>query len=166
MIFFILVPKIPTLILKLNLLFVGALFGPAMTKWYQFLNRIKFPSPTKGVIYRVSSHFPFDLYYRREFVHNIVLLFIGLAWPGYPYTRLDILVLQDCTVIQKKHYFIVAVAFFYSSMSVLEGKPEEAFPRVQAVRHGCYFSLILFLIYDLGIRTNPSSQLVSLLGCC
>jgi hypothetical protein len=27
----------------------------------------------------------------------------------------------------------VAVAFFYSSMSVLEGKPEEAIPRVQAV---------------------------------
>ncbi|KAF7351453.1 hypothetical protein MSAN_01577400 [Mycena sanguinolenta] len=31
----------------------GAVFGPAMTKWYQLLNRIQFKSPTKGVIYRV-----------------------------------------------------------------------------------------------------------------
>lgn len=31
----------------------GALFGPAMTTWYAFLNRIKFPSPTKALIYRV-----------------------------------------------------------------------------------------------------------------
>ncbi|KAG0700340.1 hypothetical protein DFH29DRAFT_932631 [Suillus ampliporus] len=31
----------------------GAFFGPALTKWYQLLNRIKFPSPTKAVIYRV-----------------------------------------------------------------------------------------------------------------
>ncbi|OAX36120.1 hypothetical protein K503DRAFT_802292 [Rhizopogon vinicolor AM-OR11-026] len=31
----------------------GALFGPALTKWYQLLNRIKFSSPTKAVIYRV-----------------------------------------------------------------------------------------------------------------
>ncbi|KAF8121101.1 hypothetical protein EV363DRAFT_1438015 [Boletus edulis] len=31
----------------------GALFGPALTKWYQVLNRIKFASPTRGVIYRV-----------------------------------------------------------------------------------------------------------------
>ncbi|KAH0834302.1 hypothetical protein J3R83DRAFT_11677 [Lanmaoa asiatica] len=31
----------------------GALFGPSLTKWYQFLNRIKFASPTRGVIYRV-----------------------------------------------------------------------------------------------------------------
>ena len=41
---------------------------------------------------------------------------------------------------------IVAVAFFYSSMSVLEGKPEEAVARVQAVRSRCpspsLFSLI------------------------
>jgi protein Mpv17 len=31
----------------------GALFGPALTKWYQLLNRIKFATPTRGVIYRV-----------------------------------------------------------------------------------------------------------------
>ncbi|KIK78188.1 hypothetical protein PAXRUDRAFT_339496 [Paxillus rubicundulus Ve08.2h10] len=31
----------------------GAFFGPALTKWYQLLNRIKFASPTRGVIYRV-----------------------------------------------------------------------------------------------------------------
>jgi hypothetical protein len=43
-------------------------------------------------------------------------------------------------VIQTNIYFIVAVAFFYSSMSVLEGKPEEVIPRVQAVRRGCYFT--------------------------
>ncbi|KAF7319798.1 hypothetical protein MKEN_00762400 [Mycena kentingensis (nom. inval.)] len=31
----------------------GAMFGPAMTQWYKFLNRIQFKSPTKGVVYRV-----------------------------------------------------------------------------------------------------------------
>ncbi|KAJ6583115.1 hypothetical protein DFH09DRAFT_1309350 [Mycena vulgaris] len=31
----------------------GAMFGPAMTKWYQLLNRIQFKSPTKAVVYRV-----------------------------------------------------------------------------------------------------------------
>ncbi|KAF9000092.1 hypothetical protein BDQ17DRAFT_1360096 [Cyathus striatus] len=31
----------------------GALFGPCMTKWYQFLNRLKFSSPRKALIYRV-----------------------------------------------------------------------------------------------------------------
>ncbi|CAA7263576.1 unnamed protein product [Cyclocybe aegerita] len=66
----------------------GALFGPAMTKWYQFLNRIKFPSPTKALMYRV--------------------------W-------LDQAILTP-----------VAVAFFYGSMSVLEGKPNEAVDRVKA----------------------------------
>lgn len=29
------------------------MFGPALTKWYQMLNRIKFSSPTKAVVYRV-----------------------------------------------------------------------------------------------------------------
>ncbi|KAF8809230.1 hypothetical protein BYT27DRAFT_7187927 [Phlegmacium glaucopus] len=66
----------------------GALFGPAMTTWYQLLNRIKFPSPTKALIYRV--------------------------W------------------LDQTMFSPVAVAFFYTSMSVLEGKPEEALPRVQA----------------------------------
>ncbi|KAF7985762.1 hypothetical protein HWV62_365 [Athelia sp. TMB] len=32
----------------------GVFFGPAMTKWYQILNRIKFPNPTKATIYRVA----------------------------------------------------------------------------------------------------------------
>jgi hypothetical protein len=59
-------------------------------------------------------------------------------------------------VIQNKHIFIVAIAFFYSSMSVLEGKPEEAIPRVQAVRHECLLLLILhFLIYDLRHMYQP-----------
>ncbi|KAH6901594.1 hypothetical protein BKA70DRAFT_1084255, partial [Coprinopsis sp. MPI-PUGE-AT-0042] len=31
----------------------GAMFGPLMTKWYQFLNRIYFPSPTKALVYRL-----------------------------------------------------------------------------------------------------------------
>ena len=29
------------------------MFGPLMTKWYQFLNRIYFPSPTKALVYRL-----------------------------------------------------------------------------------------------------------------
>ncbi|KAJ7359762.1 hypothetical protein DFH08DRAFT_416647 [Mycena albidolilacea] len=31
----------------------GAMFGPAMTKWYQLLNRIQFQTPTKAIVYRV-----------------------------------------------------------------------------------------------------------------
>ncbi|KAI9058598.1 hypothetical protein FKP32DRAFT_1635344, partial [Trametes sanguinea] len=31
----------------------GAIFGPILTKWLQFLERLKFSSPTKGVVYRV-----------------------------------------------------------------------------------------------------------------
>lgn len=37
-----------------RLTFYGtAMFGPLMTKWYQFLNRLKFASPTRGLIYRL-----------------------------------------------------------------------------------------------------------------
>ncbi|KAL4077812.1 hypothetical protein J3A83DRAFT_4216819 [Scleroderma citrinum] len=32
---------------------VSAIFGPALTKWYRLLNRIKFSNPTKSVIYRL-----------------------------------------------------------------------------------------------------------------
>ncbi|KAL0068096.1 Protein required for ethanol metabolism [Marasmius tenuissimus] len=59
-----------------------------MTKWYQFLNRIKFASPTRAIIYRV-------------WLDQAVLT------PG-------------------------AVAFFFGSMSVLEGKPNEAWGRIQS----------------------------------
>ncbi|KIP02680.1 hypothetical protein PHLGIDRAFT_32113 [Phlebiopsis gigantea 11061_1 CR5-6] len=31
----------------------GCLFGPAVTKWFQFLNRLQFSSPRKAVMYRV-----------------------------------------------------------------------------------------------------------------
>jgi protein Mpv17 len=33
------------------------MFGPAMTKWYQLLNRIQFKSPTKAIVYRVRPAF-------------------------------------------------------------------------------------------------------------
>ncbi|EIW74980.1 hypothetical protein CONPUDRAFT_112921 [Coniophora puteana RWD-64-598 SS2] len=56
----------------------GALFGPAITKWFQVLNRIQFSSPTKAVVYRV---------WLDQF----------LLTPG-------------------------AVAFFFGSMSIMEGK--------------------------------------------
>ena len=36
----------------------GALFGPAVTKWFQLLNRLKFSSPVKGTIFRVRSLSP------------------------------------------------------------------------------------------------------------
>ncbi|PAV21604.1 integral membrane mpv17 pmp22 [Pyrrhoderma noxium] len=66
----------------------GALFGPIMTKWYQALNKLKFSSPTKAVVYRV--------------------------W-------LDQAVLTP-----------VAVVFFFSSMTFLEGKGiSEAKKRVE-----------------------------------
>ncbi|KXN90232.1 Protein SYM1 [Leucoagaricus sp. SymC.cos] len=63
-------------------------FGPPMTAWYSLLNRLKFASPTRGLIYRVW-------------------LDQGLLTP-------------------------VAVAYFYGSMSLLEGKVHEAVPRIQA----------------------------------
>ncbi|KAF8637263.1 hypothetical protein AX17_002943 [Amanita inopinata Kibby_2008] len=65
----------------------GALFGPCMTVWYGFLNRIKFATPSRAVVYRV--------------------------W-------LDQAILTP-----------VAVAFFFGSMSVLEGKSHEAVDRIQ-----------------------------------
>lgn len=72
--FYILVPKRSTFISKLILLFIGALFGPAMTKWYQFLNRIKFPSPTKALIYRVSTYF--RLLFTKDEEHTFHCFFI------------------------------------------------------------------------------------------
>ncbi|KAI0797826.1 hypothetical protein C8Q75DRAFT_20818 [Abortiporus biennis] len=30
----------------------GAMFGPIVTKWFQFLNRLQFATPTKAVMYR------------------------------------------------------------------------------------------------------------------
>ncbi|KAJ7726714.1 hypothetical protein DFH07DRAFT_852620 [Mycena maculata] len=66
----------------------GAMFGPAMTKWYQLLNRIQFKNPTRGIIYRV-------------WLDQAVLT------PG-------------------------AVIVFFGSMAVLEGKPQEAVPRIGA----------------------------------
>ena len=32
----------------------GALLGPCLTGWYGLLNRIKFASPKRAVVYRVS----------------------------------------------------------------------------------------------------------------
>jgi len=54
------------------------MFAPIVTKWYQFLNRLQFKTPTKAVIYRVYL---------------------------------------DQTLFSP-----VAVALFFGSMSVLEGK--------------------------------------------
>ncbi|KAF8525792.1 hypothetical protein BU17DRAFT_83278 [Hysterangium stoloniferum] len=70
-------------------LYGGALFGPIMTKWYQFLGDIKFKTPMRSLIARVG---------------------------------LDQVVLAP-----------VAVAFFFSSMTFLEGKSiTEAKNRVEA----------------------------------
>ncbi|KAF5343326.1 hypothetical protein D9758_014195 [Tetrapyrgos nigripes] len=90
----------------------GCFFGPAITKWFQFLNRIKFASPTRAIIYRV--------------------------W-------LDQAVLTPA-----------AVAFFFSSMSVLEGKPQEAWPRLEAVII-CRTRILLFT-NALVIRDDSSSS--------
>ena len=42
-----------------------------MTKWYQFLNRIRFPSPTKALVYRVRA---FVLIVTTNLTHAIYLL--------------------------------------------------------------------------------------------
>lgn len=33
--------------------YAGVFFGPAVTKWFQLLNRLKFSTPVKGTIFRV-----------------------------------------------------------------------------------------------------------------
>lgn len=42
----------PIRTLRLSL-YGGAFFGPPVTKWFQFLGRLQFASPTKAVVYRV-----------------------------------------------------------------------------------------------------------------
>ncbi|KJA13250.1 hypothetical protein HYPSUDRAFT_109244, partial [Hypholoma sublateritium FD-334 SS-4] len=66
----------------------GLLFGPPLTMWYTVLNRIKAPSPGKGLMYRVF--------------------------------------------LDQALFAPVAVAFFFGSMSILEGRPDDAFARIQA----------------------------------
>ncbi|KAF7436613.1 Protein required for ethanol metabolism [Pleurotus ostreatus] len=79
----------------------GCLFGPTLTKWYQFLGRIQFASPTKAVIYRV--------------------------W-------LDQALLTPASI-----------PFFFGAMSILEGKPHDAIPRITSayvptlLRNWCVF---------------------------
>ncbi|RDX44059.1 hypothetical protein K466DRAFT_437780, partial [Polyporus arcularius HHB13444] len=48
----------------------GAIFGPILTKWLQFLNRMQFASPTKAVAYKV---------YLDQFVFTpgVVAMFFG-----------------------------------------------------------------------------------------
>jgi hypothetical protein len=55
---------------------------------------------------------------------------------------------------------IVGVVFFYSSMSILEGKPKEVIPRVEAVRLWLYLIIFLFSLI-LDIRIDVGSQLAS-----
>ena len=128
----ILPPMISIIISKLNILFIGALFGPAMTKWYQFLNRIRFPSPTKALIYRVSIRFPFVT---GTYITNIIFLVHSFGLTKLSSHQVGFFLFSKIISVFKPTYFLVAVAFFYSSMSVLEGKPEEAISRVKAVRH-------------------------------
>ncbi|KAK6977918.1 hypothetical protein R3P38DRAFT_506549 [Favolaschia claudopus] len=66
----------------------GVMFGPVITKWIQFLNRLQFKNPTKGIIYRV-------------WLDQFVLT------PG-------------------------AIVAFFTSMAVLEGKPNEIKSRIGA----------------------------------
>lgn len=48
---------------------IGALFGPAMTKWYELLNRLHFPSPTKALIYRVRRLYVFVALYISSLIY-------------------------------------------------------------------------------------------------
>ncbi|KAI5899110.1 uncharacterized protein SCHCODRAFT_02604210 [Schizophyllum commune H4-8] len=66
----------------------GVCFGPPMTLWYQFLNRIKFASSRRAVVYRV--------------------------W------------------LDQAFLTPIAVVYFFSMMSLLEGKPYEAPDRVRS----------------------------------
>ena len=82
----------------------------------------------------IPSEHPFsicdgNIHNKHQFLGSQIWLDQAILTPGWVF-----LVLQDHICIQPT-YFIVAVAFFYSSMSVLEGKPEEAISRVKAVRH-------------------------------
>jgi len=104
----------------------GALFGPLITTWYGFLHRIKFSSPTKAVVYRVSVHITSAGLVR---AHLVSLGRFGwikrCSHPVRSKLYLRIYLLNEDPV---------GVMFFYGAMSVLEGKPQEAIDRIQRVR--------------------------------
>ena len=97
-----------------------------MTKWYQFLNRIKFPSPTKALLYRVGATFAESSSFQR----------FTITYPRYGWTKVSLPQVWPKYFVPSTRgweNFAAAVAFFYGSMSVLEGKPEKAIDRVKAV---------------------------------
>ena len=115
-------------------LLIGALFGPAMTKWYQLLNRIRFPSPAKALIYRVSNPFSICGGAGNIRVNNFIFWVHRFGLTKLSLHQVRFSCSPRSNIYSNKTYFIVAVAFFYGSMSVLEGKPEEVTSRVKAVR--------------------------------
>jgi len=126
-----------------------------MTWWYALLNRIKFTSPTRGLIYRVrlcSCH-------PSNFKWWVAARFGLIKASSHRVRR----ILTFSTVTSTDLHSLVAVAYFYGSMSLLEGKVHEAIPRIQAV---CLL-LIEFpkLIQLSGIRSDNHSQLVCLATC-
>ncbi|KAF9074562.1 hypothetical protein BDP27DRAFT_1316450 [Rhodocollybia butyracea] len=66
----------------------SCLFGPVLTKWYQFINRRQFSSQLRAITYKVA---------------------------------LDQLALAP----------FVTVPMFFGTMSILEGQPDEAIPRIK-----------------------------------
>ena len=144
--------------------FTGVLFGPALTTWYSFLNRVKFPSPTKALLYRVRPVQTHD-----EGCLRFLVSFPGLAGSSYPHTRSVIsFVIYSFLSPHQSHVFThviiltsVAVAFFYGSMSVLEGKPEEAPSRIIAVGSAVFpFKFSSSKVSIAGIRTQLYPKLV------
>ena len=95
----------------------GAILGPALTKWYQLLNRIKFPSPTKAVVYRVHTFF---LHLLAFALTNGVRRY-GLIKQFFHQVRWYRVLFHVC---YREHVpsISAAVAFFFGTMSILEGK--------------------------------------------
>ena len=92
------------------------MFAPIMTKWYQLLNRLQFRTPTRAVVYRAR---PFRFAARTCIDHRLVPSVCGLFQ----------------VYLDQSFFSPIAVAFFFGSMSVLEGKGlGEAADRVSHVR--------------------------------
>ena len=86
----------------------GAISGPLLTKWYQGLNRLKFTSETKAVVYRVRLR----LLSKICFSNDTRFGWIKQFWRQVRY----------CSIIAAgSHLRLGAVALFFTSMAFLEG---------------------------------------------
>jgi hypothetical protein len=92
----------------------GCLFGPPISKWIAFLSRLRFASPTKAVIYRVRP-FPDHVTNSYFYIHSADVA--GSNAHGTVFVHVSVHLLSDLQLFSS-----VAVGWFFTSMSLMEGK--------------------------------------------